>query len=263
MAKPASSKKGRRSLSTSSASQALSPRGRLLIVDAVRGFAVVLMVGFHFCFDLNYFKLASFDFYYSQFWLVARALIVALFLLLVGISLQLASSGGLKVGAYSRRLVQLAVCAGIVSAASYGMFPESGIFFGVLHFILAASILGVLFVRFNYLNLLLGTGWILAGLAYQNSWFDQAWLNWVGFMTHKPVTQDYAPLFPWFGVVLLGMFMGRWLSSHETAGKCRAWKGAGKASLMLLWLGRHSLVVYMLHQPLLLGALYLVSIAVT
>lgn len=217
------------------------------------------MVGYHFCFDLNYFKLASFDFYFSPFWLAARALIVTLFLLLAGVSLQLASTGGIKFSAYKRRLVLLAVCAGIVSAASYGMFPDSGIFFGVLHFILVASILGLFFTRFKYSNLLLGTGWILAGLAYQNPWFDQPWLNWIGFMTHKPITQDYAPLFPWFGVVLLGMFAGRWLASHETGGGWRAWRGTGKPSLMLQWLGRHSLAAYMLHQPLLMGLLHLVS----
>jgi uncharacterized membrane protein len=260
MAKPASSKKGRRPLSTCPASQIISRHERVFIVDAVRGIAVMLMMGFHFCFDLNYFKLASFDFYFGPFWLAARAMIVTLFLLLVGVSLQLASTGRLNIRAYSRRLALLAACAGIVSASSYGIFPNSGIFFGVLHFILVASILGLIFTRFNYLNLMLGTGWILAGLAYQNAWFDQAWLNWIGFMTHKPVTQDYVPLFPWFGVVLLGLFMGRWLASHETAA---AWKGVGKLPLTLLWLGRHSLVVYMLHQPLLLGALYLVSIAAT
>ena len=239
--------------------QTLSQRGRIFVVDAGRGSAVALMVGFHFCFDLNYFNLARFDFYFSPFWLVARAIIVTLFLFLVGISLQLASTGGLKLTAYFRRLVLLAVCAGMVSAASYGMFPDSGIFFGVLHFIFVASILGLLFTRFNYINLLAGTGWIAAGLIFQNSWFDQPWLNWIGFMTHKPVTEDYVPLFPWFGVVLLGLCAGRWVTGRETATGWRAWRSTGKPSLLMVWLGRNSLAVYMLHQPLLLGGLYLAS----
>lgn len=220
---------------------------------------MALMVAYHFCFDLNYFGLTHFDFYRDGFWLGSRALIVSLFLLLVGVSLHLAGAGGLRRGAYARRLGILAVCAGMVSAASYRMFPDSGIFFGVLHFIAMAGVLGLLFVRFYLTNLVLGIILVIAGNFWQHAWFDHPWANWIGFMTHKPVTEDYVPLFPWFGVVLLGLFLGRWLLAGQRGKPLARWRFKGRIGQGLTWAGRHSLAIYMLHQPLLLALLYLVK----
>ncbi len=227
--------------------------GRISMVDEARGLAVMLMVAYHFCFDLNYFRLATFDFYHSPFWLGARAVIVTLFLLLVGISLHLATARGVKSAPFTRRLALLTGCAAAVSASSYAMFPASGIFFGVLHFIAVASVLGLLFRRLGTANLALGAAWIAAGLLFSHPWFDQPWANWIGFMTFKPVTEDYVPLFPWFGVVLLGLFAGRHAEKLP-----RALLPAPSGRVLEL-AGRHSLAVYMLHQPVLLGLLYLAA----
>jgi uncharacterized membrane protein len=232
---------------------------RIHAVDTARGVAVALMVGYHFCFDLDYFKLATFDFYHSPFWLAARATIVTLFLLLVGISLHLATANGLRLASYLRRLGLLASCAALVSAASYSMYPASGIFFGVLHFIALASLLGLLFTRFYGVNLIAGMAWIAAGLLVQLPWFDQPWANWIGFMTHKPVTEDYVPLFPWFGVVLLGLFLGKTLSRSTRGERLQKSRPAGYGNRMLALAGRHSLAIYMLHQPVLLGILFFSS----
>lgn len=235
---------------------AVPPPVRIRGVDAARGLAVALMVGYHLCFDLNYFQLAAFDFYHSPFWLNARATIVTLFLLLVGISLHLATANGLRLASFLRRLGLLASCAALVSAASYSMFPASGIFFGVLHFIALASLLGLLFTRFYGANLIVGMAWIAAGLLAQHSWFDQPWANWIGFMTHKPVTEDYVPLFPWFGVVLLGLYLGKTLSLRGDWRKLANRQPGSPPARLLNWAGKHSLAIYMLHQPVLLGILY-------
>lgn len=232
---------------------------RIDAVDIARGIAVALMVSFHFCFDLNYFQIASFDFYHDPFWLAARAVIVSLFLLLVGISLHLATANGLRWASYLRRLGLLAACAALVSASSYAMFPASGIFFGVLHFIMLASLLGLLFTRFYGVNLVAGMAWIAVGLLLQHSWFDQPRANWIGFMTHKPVTEDYVPLFPWFGVVLLGLFLGKTLSLKGWGQKQANNQPGSPPARLLNWAGKHSLAIYMLHQPILLGILYFLS----
>lgn len=253
----ATSPRARRRDPVARAAPPIRQRQRILAVDAGRGVAVLLMVAYHFCFDLNYFRLAHFDFHHGAFWLAARGSIVTLFLLLVGVSLHLASIGGLNRAAYLRRLAWLVTCAGMVSATSYVMFPSSWIYFGVLHFIALASVLGLLFTRLHYLNLLLGAAITAAGLTLNHPWFDHAQLNWIGFVTHKPITEDYVPFFPWFGVVLLGMFAGAVLTGR-TGRPLRNWRGLPGGDL-LGWLGRHSLAVYMLHQPLLLGALYLLT----
>lgn len=232
---------------------------RIHAVDAARGVAVALMVGYHLCFDLNYFQLAAFDFYHGTFWLAAHFTIVSLFLLLVGISLHLATANGLRLAPYLRRLGVLAACAALVSASSYAMFPASGIFFGVLHFIAFASLLGLLFTRFYTVNLIVGMVWIAAGLLLQYPWFDQPGANWIGFMTHKPVTEDYVPLFPWFGVVLLGLFLGKTLALKGFWQKRASRQRGAPPARLLSWAGKHSLAIYMLHQPVLLGTLYFLS----
>lgn len=229
---------------------------RIHAVDAARGVAVALMVGYHLCFDLNYFQLAAFDFQHSPFWLAARATIVSLFLLLVGISLHLATANGLKLTPYLRRLGLLAACAALVSASSYAIFPASGIFFGVLHFIALASLLGLLFTRFHGVNLIAGMVWIAAGLLLKHPWFDQPWTSWIGFMTHKPITEDYVPLFPWFGVVLLGLYLGKSLTRSASWERLRKLRPAGYGNRFIFLAGQHSLAIYMLHQPVLLGILY-------
>jgi uncharacterized membrane protein len=234
---------------------AQAPGSRLVLVDAMRGFAILLMVIYHFCFDLSHFGLAPFDFYQDGFWLNFRTLILSLFLGLVGVSLALASKTRLNVRRYLRRLILLVASAALVSLATWWMFGERWVFFGVLHFIAVASLLGLLFVRAGWLNLIAGVGVILFAMQYQSAWFDTPGWRWIGLMTHKPPTEDYVPLLPWIGVVLLGLFAAsyimQWLETHL--------QGIRDTALIrrLALAGRHSLVIYLIHQPLLIGALSL------
>jgi len=229
---------------------------RLLLIDALRGVAIAMMVAFHFCFDLSYFGLADFNFYQDSFWLNARTLILSSFLFLVGVSLVLATRSGLILTRYLRRLGYLLGAALLVSVATWWMFAERFVFFGVLHFIALASVLGLVFVRAGWLNLVLGIALILVANRYQSPWFDEPGRRWIGLMTHKPPTEDYVPLLPWFGVVLLGMFAGPTLRRLA-----RHWQPRSAVPPLdwLAFAGRHSLFIYLLHQPLLMGALALYS----
>jgi len=171
--------------------------------------------------------------------------------------------------AFVRRLLQVVGCAALVSISSYMMFPKSMIFFGILHFIAAASVLGLLFYRWFWVNLAMGVALIVVGLTVQHPWFDQPGWQWIGLMTHKPLTEDYVPLLPWFGVVLLGLFVGKWIFSTppvagpftEWAGSLGKslvqWQGKSRLSRLLIFGGRHSLPIYMLHQPVFFAILYL------
>ena len=103
-----------------------------------------------------------------------------------------------------------------------------------------------------YIALALGIAVIAAGNLYHSPWFDQRWLGWIGFATVKPLTEDYVPLFPWTGVMLLGVAAGHALSRNGF----RALAPLAHLPGPLAWLGRHSLAVYMLHQPILLGVLW-------
>ena len=235
------------------------PSQRLTHVDLLRGIAIALMVAFHFSYDLSHFGFIELDFHNDPFWLHARTFILSLFLLLVGISLVLSTRNGLRLRPTLQRLGLIIGCALLISLSSYLMFGPRWIFFGVLHFIALASILGLPFVRAPGLALAAGVILILLDSSFSHVFFDQANLQWIGLMTHKPPTEDYVPLIPWFGVVLIGVFLAHILL-RKTAPVWINNLNATTPARFLAFAGRHSLLIYMLHQPLLIGILRVVKI---
>lgn len=211
------------------------------------------MVAYHFAFDLNFFGVFEADFYADERLIAIRNAIVTVFLLLVGISLTLAFRNGVQWRRYATRLMVLGLSALGVSIGSALLFPQSWIFFGVLHFIFAASVLALAFRRWYRLNLLLGIIVIVIGLSFSHTTFDSSSLNWIGLTTAKPVTEDYVPLLPWFGVVLIGMFLGRLGLRRIDFAILAEHQPTTPLSRALAWSGRHSLMIYLLHQPILLG----------
>ena len=141
-----------------------STKQRYLIIDVLRGLAIAMMFHYHFSFDLNHFSFIQQDFYRDPFWVNYRTVIVSLFLTLVGVSLSLATRRSFNPKSYFRRLGMLVFFAALVSIASYIQFADRMIFFGILHFIAVASVLGLAFTRFYWTNLILGTGLIILGI---------------------------------------------------------------------------------------------------
>lgn len=233
-----------------------APR-RYMAVDVARGGALAMMIAYHLAFDLNLFARLGIDFNHDPRWLGLRALIVSLFLLLVGVSQSLVRRQGLDGARYLKRLTLLIVCAGLVTLGSRMMFPSTYIFFGILHFIAVASVLGLLTVRFYRFNLVCGILLILFGSGFAHPWFDHPLLQWIGLMTHKPLTEDYVPLLPWFGVVQIGQFLGQALFRLSPGAAVRDWSSPAPPFRLLAFGGRHSLLIYMVHQPVLFGLLYL------
>src|SRR6202023_555198 len=255
---PAGGKAGRHIAATApaataapAASTASEPLARIRAIDALRGTAICMMIVYHAAFDLNWFHVISADFNHDRFWLSFRDLIVSSFLLLVGVSLVLASRAGISPKRFWRRIALVGACALLVTVGSYVTFPKTFISFGILHCIVVSSILAWPLVRFPRAALIVGIAVILIGVAIGLPLFDLPWLNWVGLMTHKPATEDYVPLLPWFGVVLVGVSIGRWLLERHMHDLRQISRASPK---WLTLLGRHSLLVYMIHQPILVGA---------
>jgi len=227
---------------------------RLAGIDALRGAALCLMFVYHFAFDLRFYRVIAADFEHDPFWLGFRALIVASFMALVGIGLVLADRAGVAPARFWRRIGVIAACALAVSAASWIVFPRSFIYFGILHGIAVASVLAWPLVRRPRTALFVGCVVIAAGFGWSNPAFDAGPLSWIGFVTIKPATEDYVPLAPWAGFVFLGIALGHRLARDAFSAVAPIAAAPG----WLRWLGRHSLAVYMVHQPILLGVLWLV-----
>lgn len=213
------------------------------------------MFVYHFAFDLRYYKVIAADFENDPFWLGFRALIVASFMMLVGLSLVLAYRAGATPAHFWKRIGVIAACAIAASIGSFVVFPRTFIYFGILHCIAVASILAWPLVRWPRLALAIGVVVIVAGLAFSNPLFDLRALSWIGFTTHKPATEDYVPLAPWAGFVLIGITLGSAIARRGY----RALAPLAKSPRWLRFLGRHSLVVYMIHQPILLAVLWLLA----
>jgi len=203
-----------------------------------------------------------FDYYRDTFWLHSRTFIVSGFLTLVGISMVLANRRGFQTKPFFRRLGLLALYAALVSLSTYIQVGERWVYFGILHFIAVASVLGLLFVRWQWLSLLIGIVVIAVGLTVHIPLFDPQWLNWIGLMTHKPQTNDYVPLFPWFGVVLVGIFLGHGLirqPSPPTLAPLLAWQSSHLMFKALSFLGRQAIHVYIIHVPLFIGVIMTIN----
>ena len=182
--------------------------------------------------------------------------IASAFLALVGVSLALAHRNGLNIPAFWRRLAIVAGAAALVTAASLVFAPGEGIFFGILHCIAVASLLAAPFVAAPaWASLAVGLASIAAPLLVHSTLFDPPWLSWLGLGEALPNTLDWRPLLPWAGVVFLGLGVARTRGVLARLTSPERWRAASAPSRAACFAGRHSLPIYLVHQPILIGLL--------
>ena len=222
-----------------------------------------MMVIFHLAYDLDFFRIYEIDLSHG-FWFYLARFTASLFLLLVGISLTLSYSRAKLAGQLSqypfrllkRSLWIMSLALGI-TLVTYIVIGRGFIVFGILHLISISILLAYPLLRLGRMNILLGLAAILLGLNIQELEVDFFWLIWLGLAPRSFTSLDYVPLLPWFGVVLMGMAGGALL--YKDLGRrfplpdISAWPPVRG----LIFLGRNSLAIYIIHQPLLLGLIYL------
>ncbi len=235
-------------------------RGRIWAIDALRGVALIAMATYHFSWDLEYFGyLEPGTVGTGGFKMYAR-LIAGSFLFLAGISLVLGHYPAIRTRAFVIRFAKIAAAALVITVATWFAFPDSFIFFGILHSIAAASLIGLLFLRLPaILTLAVAAAAFAAPLYLRSAIFDTPALLWVGLSETLPRSNDYVPLLPWLAPFLAGIAAARvalgfgWFEKLRTDGSAR-WKTA------LSTAGRHSLIIYLVHQPVLFALVYLYSL---
>lgn len=220
------------------------------------------MAIFHFNFDLELFQLVDHG-YISQFhWVMFARIIAASFLILVGFSLMLSSVNGMNWPSFWVRQLKVTVAALIITIATFYAIPSGYIFFGILHQIALASLLGLLFLRLPWgVVVAFALFFLLARDQMRSELFNAPWWWWSGLSQSVPPTSDYEPVFPWFGWVLVGIAMAKicinrnWLSRLADV-KFEHPKTLAPLAKFMQLLGRNSLVFYLVHQPIMIGLLY-------
>lgn len=220
---------------------------RLLWVDNLRAIAIILMVIFHFCYDLRYFGYVDWSIPNGPGWWQFRYLILTLFIFTVGVSLYLSHGQQFRPKPFFKRLLQIALSAVAITIMSLFLFPNAWIYFGILHFIAAASIVGIVFVSRPYMALA-GAAVILMG--YWMGLLNSSW-PFVLFEQWLPShTEDFVPFFPWLGVMLLGVGVMEILVKIAAPNK-KMDIPKTQATQTLAVIGKHGLLIYLLHQPIL------------
>ncbi|PZO77376.1 MAG: hypothetical protein DI629_14795 [Mesorhizobium amorphae] len=233
-----------------------APRTRFPLVDLARGAALIAMAIYHFTWDLEFFGYLAAGTTAQGGWKIFARCIASSFLFLVGVSLVLAHLRGIRWAPFLRRMAMVAGAALAITAITYAAVPDEFIFFGILHQIALASLLGLLFLRLPApLTALAGAGVIALPFLFRSEAFAHPLLWWIGLAPVPPRSNDFVPVFPFFGAVLLGLSFAKsqavrgWLATAVSA--------TPNALKPLAFIGRHSLAFYLVHQPILIALVWL------
>lgn len=225
------------------------PSGRLIPLDIARSLAVVCMVIFHFTFDLALFRHIAPDTMSQPFWYYFARMIAGSFLFLSGIGLWLAHGQGIRWAGFWKRFAKIAGAALLVTFGSIWLVPGGPIWFGILHAMAATALIGLLVLRLPWpVTFALAAGIFIAAWGPRFPAFDPIWLVWTGLAESRPMMGDYVPLVPWAAPALAGIAFAKAL-------RIDLWQGRAPSPRLhaLTFPGRHSLIIYLVHQPVLFG----------
>ncbi|MFB9950776.1 DUF1624 domain-containing protein [Rhizobium puerariae] len=239
---------------------------RITLIDTLRGVALIAMATYHFTWDLEFFGYIEPGTATQGLFRVYARSIASSFLFLAGFSLVLAHFPAMRWSSFWKRFAIVAGAAAAISIATLFAFPNEWIYFGILHNIALSSLIGLAFLRLPALVTAAAVLLIVAAMItdygpmpgiLDSAAFNTRALSWLGFAEIPPRSNDYVPLFPWVAALLAGVAVARMAISGNWLPRLAAVQT--KPSL-LSKAGRHSLIVYLMHQPVLIALLYLFSL---
>ncbi len=240
-------------------------RQRYIELDILRTLAIGGMILYHTAYDLSHFYGWDIDVFDGG-WKWLQIITASLFLGLVGVGASISHRHPF------RRFCRIGAAALLVTVVTYVIDPQTFVRFGVLHVIAVAALvmpcMGWVGRRTRRTSLQGAIAMIVMGLciimieSFMDPWhIDGAWRFIgipLGIPPHGFSTVDYYPLVPWLGVVLIGYGMGSILFTrfaHQTKFLIEANKLTSYEAIS--WPGRHSLLLYLLHQPIIIGILWI------
>ncbi|MGO4855222.1 heparan-alpha-glucosaminide N-acetyltransferase [Phaeovulum sp. W22_SRMD_FR3] len=229
-------------------------------LDLARTAAILGMALYHFTYDLAFFGFIEPHVPFSFGWILEARIVATSFLGLAGASLVLAHGRAIRWRHFLRRFGWLVAAAAAISLSTWFDDPERYVFFGILHCIAAASLIGLVLLRLPaVLTLAAAVGVLAIWLYLPRVGFDANYLLGLGLSREVPRSMDFVPLVPWLAPYLAGMGIAQLLrgrargTANGPAAPRPAPAAQSRLQRVLAWPGRHSLVIYVVHQPLLLG----------
>jgi uncharacterized membrane protein len=229
-------------------------KGRLHGLDFTRGLACLSMPIFHTVYNLYVVGLIDTRWTRHIFWQIYQVLGLGTFVLVSGMAFTLSTRKTVNWPRLSRRALKLAAIALAITVVTYIAMPESFVRFGVLHFFATAILLAPLLRPFAHWLVIPGLAIIALGLIVTKAGlYPQPWLYITGLMSERPRSMDYIPLIPWFGVFMLGMGLANFLPTSYQSTPAKNWMKP------VIFLGKHSLPFYLIHQLVVFGLLWLIA----
>lgn len=230
-------------------------------LDLLRTLAIAMMILYHLLFDLSVFYGFDIDVNHGLWKLFARCTAI-LFLLLSGMSTVISeerkqAENMPQSERWQRRIRRSSVilaAAMTVSLATAIVDPQTWVRFGILHLVGVGTLLLPFFLRYKHWNLLLGALITVLGFQILGMPATTPFLIPLGFMPPYFQSVDYFPLLPWFGIMLIGAGLG-----HLFYVRFRGWRPDIDHPVLhaLAWPGRHSLLLYLVHQPVIVACLWM------
>ena len=218
-------------------------KNRYEIIDHLKAIAVILMVIYHLAYDLYVLRVLDFNMGQSNFWYVQPKIIIFLFLFSMGMNLCVVYKKGVDTKKLTKRFLKLLTVSIVLSVVTYIYYPSKWIYFGVIHHIAFASVVGIYFLKKPRLSLILGIIVL----------FPSVFLSYdYPFYKPNPFPLDYVPPLPWFGCVLLGIYA-------YSKGLHRLKVPKHRFKSLFKFLGKHSLFIYLTHQLILYPLIYLIK----
>ena len=240
----------------------MSELKRSQLIDGLRATAVIAMMVYHFGWDLGEFGFVDRVAVNTGYWKIFAQLVGVSFLMISGLSFWIFVAKGLNLHKFFTRFAILLGAALAVTVGTRIFAGDAFVFFGILHLLAACSIMGLLIFRFPSWSLFcLAISLVLIPQYFASAFYEPRYLSWTGLYNSFTGSVDFYGFMPWsaayvFGFAFAKLWIGKRKDSLWSSSNVFSESNKNFISQSFFWIGRNSLLVYIIHQPILIGLIY-------